>query len=105
MEAVGFAERLARADLVITGEGKLDAQSLHGKVPDGVVRAARESGKQAMILCGRSEVRLDDVRVESLVERFGERRATTDAAGALEDLAATLAAEVSPPGPAPGDVG
>jgi glycerate kinase len=101
MEAVGFADRLARADLVITGEGKLDAQSLHGKVPAGVVRTARESGKDAMILCGRSEVRLDDVRVESLVERFGERRATTDAGGALEDLAAALALEIPHPGRRP----
>ncbi len=93
MEAVGFADRLARADLVVTGEGRLDEQSLHGKVPDGVVRAARAAGTPAVILCGRAEVRPDGVRVESLVERFGERRAMGDAGRGLEELASMLAAE------------
>ena len=41
LEAVGFAEHLMTADLVITGEGKLDAQSLYGKTVSGVVTEAR----------------------------------------------------------------
>jgi glycerate kinase len=93
MDAVGFSSRLERADLVVTGEGMLDAQSLHGKVPAGVVRAAREAGREVLILCGRSEVRPEGVRVESLVERFGERRAMREAGPRLEELAALLAAE------------
>jgi glycerate kinase len=95
MEAVGFAGRLARADLVITGEGRLDAQSLHGKVPAGVLREARAAGVPALVLCGRAEVRLPDARVESLVERFGERRATTEAGPCLEELAERLAPEMA----------
>lgn len=91
MEAVGFADTLAGADLVITGEGKLDEQSLHGKVPAGVTARAREAGAQVAILCGRSEVHPEGVRVESLVEWFGESRAMTDPSGGLEDLAAVLA--------------
>jgi glycerate kinase len=95
MEAVGFADRLARADLVITGEGKLDTQSLRGKVPAGVMRRAREGGKETVILCGRCEMRPDDVRVESLVERFGERRATGETRLSLEKLAGIVASETS----------
>lgn len=93
MDAVGFSRRLERADLVITGEGALDAQSLHGKVPAGVMRRAQQARKQTMILCGRAEVRPERVRVESLVERFGERRALEEAGACLEDLAALAAAE------------
>jgi glycerate kinase len=95
MDAVGFADRLALADLAVTGEGRLDAQSLHGKVPAGVLRAARAAGVPALILCGRAEVRLPDARVESLVERFGEGRATTEAGPCLEELAERLAPEMA----------
>jgi len=95
MEAVGLPERLSRADLVITGEGKLDEQSLHGKAPAGVIRAAREAGVPVVVLCGRAEVRPPDVPVFSLVDRFGEGRAMEDARRALEDLAEEVAADAA----------
>lgn len=38
LETIGFTEHLKNADLLITGEGKSDAQTLHGKVPMGVLR-------------------------------------------------------------------
>jgi len=40
LQAVGFAERLATADLVITGEGRIDRQSAYGKVTGAVAAAA-----------------------------------------------------------------
>ena len=46
LELVGFDQRLAGADLVITGEGSLDEQSLAGKAPIGVSRAA-QNGRRA----------------------------------------------------------
>ncbi len=91
MEAVGLPARIEAADLVITGEGSFDAQSLLGKVAGGVIRAAREVGVPVVVLCGRSEVGVDGVVVESLVERVGEDRARVDARIALEDLAASVA--------------
>jgi glycerate kinase len=94
MDAIGFGRRLRGADLVITGEGKLDEQSLHGKVPDGVLRAAREASVAAAILCGRAEVEPQGVRVRSLVDRFGEERAMTDTRTAVEELAAEIAQEI-----------
>lgn len=93
MDAVRFTERVAAADLVITGEGSLDAQSLHGKVPAGVMAVAREAGVPAAILCGRASVTPEGVEVRSLVERFGEERALGDARLALEELAAELATD------------
>src|SRR6266545_376996 len=92
MDVVDLVGRLAAADLVVTGEGSLDQQSLHGKVPDGVIGAARASGVRAIVLCGRAEIRPTDVPVFDLVGRFGEERAMTDARAALEDLAEEVAA-------------
>ncbi|WP_218148199.1 glycerate kinase [Lentzea xinjiangensis] len=42
LELAGFADAVAGADLVITGEGSLDAQTRHGKAPYGVVKASGE---------------------------------------------------------------
>lgn len=53
LEVLGFAPALERADLVITGEGSLDAQTLHGKAPAGVAAAARAAGKPVVAVCGR----------------------------------------------------
>ena len=92
MDAVGLEGRLAAADLVVTGEGSFDRQSLHGKVADGVLGAARASGVRGVLLCGRVEVRPPDVPVFDLIGRFGEDRAMTDARRALEDLAEGVAA-------------
>jgi glycerate kinase len=54
LELTGFASRLAGADLVITGEGSLDAQSLAGKAPVGVARAAARLGVPVVAVAGRS---------------------------------------------------
>ncbi len=53
LEVLGFAPALDRATLVITGEGSLDEQTLHGKAPAGVAAAARAAGKEVVAVCGR----------------------------------------------------
>jgi glycerate kinase len=92
MEAVGFPDRLSAADLVLTGEGKVDASSLSGKVVGGVLAAARAAEKPAIVLCGQTEIRLDGVTVAALVDRSGPERAMGETRLALEDLAAEMAA-------------
>lgn len=54
-EAIGLAAAVAAADLVITGEGALDAQSLMGKAPAGVAALAREAGVPVVAFCGICE--------------------------------------------------
>ena len=81
MDAVGLASRIARSDLVITGEGSLDAQSLHGKTPAGVLSACELAGVPAVIVCGRAEIAPDGVVVASLSERVGPEAALEDARG------------------------
>ena len=51
-ELSGLADAVEGADLVITGEGRLDSQSLHGKTPVGVARTARAAGVPVLALAG-----------------------------------------------------
>ncbi|MFI8610498.1 glycerate kinase [Pseudomonas sp. NPDC077649] len=51
-ELSGLAEAVLGADLVITGEGRMDAQTLHGKTPVGVARVARAAGVPVIALAG-----------------------------------------------------
>lgn len=53
LDVLGFASALARATLVVTGEGSLDEQTLHGKAPAGVAAAARAAGIEVVAVCGR----------------------------------------------------
>ncbi|MFC5213163.1 glycerate kinase [Streptomyces coerulescens] len=53
LDVLGFAPALQRATLVITGEGSLDEQTLHGKAPAGVAAAARAADKEVVAVCGR----------------------------------------------------
>ncbi|CAO1667998.1 Glycerate kinase [Halomonas sp. NYA30] len=52
MQQADMATLLANADLVITGEGRLDGQSLAGKTPIGVSRAAKRLNKPVIVLAG-----------------------------------------------------
>ncbi|MET8216484.1 glycerate kinase [Streptomyces hirsutus] len=88
LDVLGFAPALERADLVITGEGSLDEQTLHGKAPAGVAAAARAAGKEVVAVCGRLAL------PPEALGRAGIRRAyaLTD----LEPDVATCIAEAGP---------
>lgn len=87
MAAIGLPQSCARADLVITGEGRFDWQSLHGKVVSGV----REVAPHLLVLAGQVAVDEPPVPAYSLLE-FAGQRAFTDPVGALADLAEEVAA-------------
>ena len=54
-EAVGLEQKIKRADVVITGEGKLDNQTLEGKTPAGVADLARKFDKRVFAIVGRAD--------------------------------------------------
>jgi glycerate kinase len=58
LRMVHLDEALAQADLVITGEGRMDAQSLNGKAPIGIAKAAKQYGLPVVALVG---ARSDDL--------------------------------------------
>ncbi|GBC99191.1 Glycerate 2-kinase [bacterium HR17] len=53
IDAVRLDERVQRADIVVTGEGKLDFQTGFGKVPHGVAQVAKRYGKPVIALVGQ----------------------------------------------------
>jgi glycerate kinase len=57
-EVVGLEKRIAAADLVVTGEGRLDAQTAYGKTVATVARLARGQGRPVVALAGS----VDDAR-------------------------------------------
>jgi len=54
-EAVGLRSKMKGVDVVITGEGSLDRQTLEGKTPAGVARLARKLGKKVFAIAGRTD--------------------------------------------------
>jgi glycerate kinase len=54
-EAVGLESKMKNADIVITGEGSLDRQTLAGKTPAGVAAMARKLGKKVFAIAGRAD--------------------------------------------------
>jgi glycerate kinase len=99
---VDLAGRLARADLVVTGEGHLDPPSFEGKVPGGVLELARavvRTGGPPPVLCivGGSDQALlaappAGMEVVSLTARFGRARARHETVA----LVAQVTAEALP---------
>ncbi len=69
-DAGGLSEALDGADLVLTGEGRLDAQTAHGKVLSVVVARARAAGVPAVALCGGVVPPLDALHALGLTAAF-----------------------------------
>jgi glycerate kinase len=94
LDLIGFHQAVEGADLVITGEGKIDFQSLRGKAPFGVARAAAEHGVPVVAVGGIVEVAEQELRaagfeeVRALAELESDvERSIADAAPLLERLA------------------
>ncbi len=86
-DAVGLEARLARADLVVTGEGRLDASSWSGKVVGGVRRLADRAGIPVLVVAGTVGPggAVDGLMVVDLTARFGSDRALADPAGCVAE--------------------
>ncbi|MBB4930809.1 glycerate kinase [Lipingzhangella halophila] len=98
LTAVDLAARVASADLVITGEGSFDSQSLRGKLPHGVARTAAEHGVPCVVTAGAVSVGRREAAAAGITETCSlvESAGSTEAALArptaeLRDLAASVA--------------
>jgi glycerate 2-kinase len=69
-DVTGLDEALDAADLVITGEGSLDDQSLRGKVVAGVAAAARDRGVPCVVLAGRSSAGRRDAAAAGITDIY-----------------------------------
>lgn len=95
MQLVNFEQRLDKADLVITGEGRLDDTSFEGKVVSRVLSRAIGQGVPVHVICGSSTMNSNDwqkrgiARVRTLVDRAAD---VEDAKRRAEELLAAAAA-------------
>jgi len=102
---LGLPGKVADADIVVTGEGRFDEQSLRGKVPAGVAELARAAGVPCVVLAGDVTVDVDRAQAAGIARAY----AVTPLAGGtaeafaqpiywLEKLAAQVAREWSSTG-------
>lgn len=95
-DLVGLAAALAGADLAVTGEGSLDAQSLRGKAPAVVAARARAAGVPCVGLAGRVGLDPADLAAagftaaHAMTEVAGLARCLAEPAVVLEELAARV---------------
>ncbi len=66
----GLAAEIARADMVVTGEGRLDAQTARGKAPAAVARLAKAAGKPVIALAGSLGTGADQLYNEGVTAMF-----------------------------------
>lgn len=74
LDELGFDEIIADADLLITGEGKIDEQSLNGKAPIGAARRAKSFGVPAIVIAGDVELSLEKAEKEGITALFSINR-------------------------------
>ncbi len=81
---IGFTqleEKISVADLIITGEGKIDAQTLSGKVVKGVADLAHQYGKKLVLVCGvcaLNEKQLSQLNTSQLITISDENTSVTE---------------------------
>lgn len=89
LDAVGFYAALAGADLVITGEGRVDSQSIDGKVISGVAARTREKGVPLVVIAGG----IDDSAAAAYELGVSAMFSTDRAALSVDKLAGRTAAD------------
>ncbi len=99
---IGLDRELDVADLVITGEGSFDHQSLRGKVVAGIAAGARDRGLPCVVLAGRNETGHREAsaagvtETHTLVEHFGSvDQAMAEPARGLRELAERISRQWS----------
>jgi glycerate 2-kinase len=103
LELTGFAAAVRGADLVVVGEGRLDAQSLRGKGPVGVAATARAAGALVVAVAGRCDLTDADARAAGLAAVYELRALEPDpvrsmrrAAELLEAIGKRIGTDVPP---------
>ena len=91
LDAARFSERAASADLIVTGEGRLDSQTAHGKAVLGVARAGKAARKPVVALAGSLAGDLQPLREEGLAAAMSIAPGPTDLDAMMRDAEGLLA--------------
>jgi glycerate kinase len=103
LDLVGFHRQLSGVDLLVTGEGALDEQTLHGKAAVGVAAAARAAGIPVVAVCGTNRLDPAQLRQAGIVAAYAltdlepdVRRCIADPTPLLRRLGERIAADHLP---------
>ena len=95
LEAVGFNALVQAADLVVTGEGRFDWQSLRGKVVAGVAEAALANATATVVIAGQTLVGRRDTMALGIAGTYAVAESPDQVAAALADPTGTLSARAA----------
>jgi len=70
MQTIGFEDRIKGADLIITGEGRMDEQTKYGKTVFGIIKAAKKQGIPVVGICGSIGDGVEELYAEGLNSVF-----------------------------------
>ena len=84
LEAIDFEQHVKDADLIVTGEGKTDLQTLSGKTPFGIAKVAHREGKPVILISGA----VDEESRDALTPLFTQVHAIMDENVSVEDAIA-----------------
>jgi glycerate kinase len=90
-ELVGLEKKLAGAQLVLTGEGQIDFQTVFGKAPGGVGAAAKAHGIPCLAIAGSVGVELGDLHATGIDAVFSLCTGPTTLEAAMRDAGENLA--------------
>jgi glycerate kinase len=90
LDLAGFPAHLADADLVVTGEGALDAQTLHGKAPAGVAARSLAAGVPVVAVAGRCTLGPEELRGAGIAAAYPLTEIEPDVDRCMRDTGALL---------------
>ncbi|MCR5709629.1 MAG: ribonuclease HII [Bacteroidales bacterium] len=86
----GLEEKIAAADIVITGEGRFDSQSLDGKLVCGVLTLCRKYGRKPVVVCGENALPASVWKKAGIADVFALREVENDIRHCLEGASGLL---------------
>ena len=95
LRAVGLRELVAAADLVVTGEGSFDWQSLQGKVVAGVAGLALETATPSVVIAGQTLVGRREAMTLGLSGTYAVADSAAEVEAAMADPVGTLQARAA----------
>jgi glycerate kinase len=86
----GAENHIRDCDAVITGEGKIDAQTLQGKLIDGISSLTKKYNKKLIAICGRSELSASALLENGIAESFSIQNENMSLKEAMENAGELL---------------
>jgi glycerate kinase len=90
MDLCQAPQAIAQADLVMSGEGKIDAQTRHGKVVKGVGDVCRQHGVPLNVICGTLEASPPELKQLNVQRAYAVREGAMTLAEALASTEARV---------------